>query len=78
MNTTTIISSMYKWVEKLAEKPYMEFTAEDKKQLKADYIRAEELVKGYVAGNPEIVTTFNSLKVILEEQEGFFWLYDHS
>jgi ABC-type Fe3+-hydroxamate transport system substrate-binding protein len=74
MSTVRTINTTKKWIEKLAEKPFIQFTEEDKKQLKADYLRIEELVKSYTAGNPEIVVSFQRLKTVLEEQEGFFWL----
>lgn len=73
MSTGVEISKLNEWAEKLAEKPFMQLLDGEKNQLKSDYLRIEKLVKGYVAGNPELVETFNKLKVTLEEQEGFFW-----
>lgn len=72
MNMTVLMGKMERWTEKLAEKDYLDFSLAEQKEMKKDYIQAEEQAKGYGVG-AECTLVLKAFVQAVGDMEGFFF-----
>ena len=72
MNNTVLLVKLRKWMEQLAEKDFQQFSLEEQKEMRNDYILAEKEAKDYGTG-AEITVTVKEFADLVGDMEGFFF-----